>query len=64
MTERMRDVFVDDNPLDDFTLPLIALVRGRKVSNMLRDQFRRCPHRGIAAAVFLRLLRSHHRAHP
>ena len=28
-----------DNPLNDFTLPLIALVRGKKVSAMLREHF-------------------------
>ncbi|HVV27906.1 MAG TPA: patatin-like phospholipase family protein [Rhizomicrobium sp.] len=39
MRERMRAVFVDDNPLSDFTLPLIALVRGRKVSARLRQHF-------------------------
>lgn len=39
MTARMRAVFVDDNPLSDFTLPLIALVRGRKVSQRLREHF-------------------------
>ncbi len=39
MTDRMRAVFVDDNPLSDFTLPLIALVRGRKVSARLREHF-------------------------
>ena len=39
LTERMRDVFVTHNPLNDFTLPLIALVRGRKASNMLRTNF-------------------------
>src|SRR6195952_2830224 len=39
LTERMRAVFVDDNPLSDFTLPLIALVRGRKVSARLREHF-------------------------
>src|ERR1700761_8851891 len=39
MTERMRAVFVDDNPLSDFTLPLIALVRGKKVSKRLREHF-------------------------
>lgn len=39
MTQRMRAVFVDDNPLSDFTLPLIALVRGRKVSAKLREHF-------------------------
>jgi NTE family protein len=39
MRERMRAVFVDDNPLSDFTLPLIALVRGKKVSARLREHF-------------------------
>jgi NTE family protein len=39
LTERMRDVFVTHNPLNDFTLPLIALVRGRKASTMLRANF-------------------------
>ena len=37
MRDRMRAVFVDDNPLSDWTLPLIALVKGKKVSNRLRD---------------------------
>jgi NTE family protein len=39
MRERMRAVFVDDNPLSDFTLPLIALLRGKKVSAKLREHF-------------------------
>ena len=39
MKERMRAVFVDDNPLSDFTLPLIALVRGKKVSRRLQEHF-------------------------
>ncbi len=39
LTARMRAVFVDDNPLSDFTLPLIALVRGKKVSLRLREHF-------------------------
>ena len=39
LTERMREVFVTNNPLNDFTLPLIALVRGRKASAMLRANF-------------------------
>ncbi len=39
LTERMRDVFVTHNPLDDYTLPLIALLRGRKASDMLRANF-------------------------
>ena len=41
LTARMRAVFVEDNPLSDFTLPLIALLRGRKVSAKLREHFGR-----------------------
>jgi NTE family protein len=36
---RMREAFVETNPLSDFTLPLIALVRGKKVSELLREHF-------------------------
>lgn len=39
LTERMRAAFVTTNPLDDYTLPLIALVRGKKVSTLLRRYF-------------------------
>ncbi len=39
LTQRMRAVFVDHNPLNDFTLPLIALVKGAKASGMLRRNF-------------------------
>jgi NTE family protein len=39
LTARMREAFVESNPLSDFTLPLIAMVRGKKVSNLLREHF-------------------------
>jgi NTE family protein len=39
ITERMKQVFVDTNPLSDFTLPLIALFRGKKVSTLLQKNF-------------------------
>ncbi|MEY4878609.1 MAG: family protein RssA [Pseudomonadota bacterium] len=39
ITERVRDAFVDNNPLSDFTLPLIALFRGARVSALLRKHF-------------------------
>ena len=39
LTERMREAFVADNPISDFTLPLIAIVRGKKVTNLLRKHF-------------------------
>jgi NTE family protein len=36
---RVRDAFVDNNPLSDFTLPLIALFKGRQVTKLLRKHF-------------------------
>jgi len=39
LTDRMRDVFVTRKPLSDYTLPLIALLRGKKVANHLRQHF-------------------------
>ncbi len=39
LTARMREAFVETNPLSDYTLPLIAMVRGKKVSNLLREHF-------------------------
>ena len=39
LTERLREAFVTSNPLSDFTLPLIALVRGKRVSALLRENF-------------------------
>jgi NTE family protein len=39
LTERMRAAFVASNPLSDYTLPLIALVRGKRVSGLLRENF-------------------------
>jgi NTE family protein len=39
LTERMRAAFGKSNPLSDFTLPLIALVRGKQVNKLLHDNF-------------------------
>ena len=39
LSARMRDAFVKINPLNDYTIPLIALVRGKRVSDLLRDHF-------------------------
>jgi NTE family protein len=39
LSERVRSAFVDANPLSDYTFPLIALVRGKKVSTLLRENF-------------------------
>jgi NTE family protein len=39
LSERVRDAFVDSKPLSDFTVPLIALFRGAKVSALLQKHF-------------------------
>lgn len=39
LTDRMREAFVNGNPLNDYTLPLIALVRGKKVSDLLQRNY-------------------------
>ena len=39
LRERVREAFVTQNPLSDYTVPLIALFRGKKVSNLLREHF-------------------------
>lgn len=35
----LRTAFVDDNPLSDITLPLVAIHRGRKASTLLQNAF-------------------------
>jgi NTE family protein len=39
LLERFRRSFVDVNPLRDYTLPVVSLVSGRKVSALLRREF-------------------------
>jgi len=39
LTEHMREAFVAANPLSDYTLPLIALVKGRKMTKLLSTHF-------------------------
>jgi NTE family protein len=39
ITERVHDAFVQTNPLSDVTLPLIGLVKGRKVERLLEENF-------------------------
>jgi NTE family protein len=39
MVETYRTCFVDTNPLSDWTLPLVSLRSGRKVSRLLREAF-------------------------
>ena len=36
---RCREEFVERNPLNDYTVPVAALIRGRKVETMLRRTF-------------------------
>jgi NTE family protein len=39
LTERFRRAFVESNPLRDYTLPLVSLVSGRRVSALLARAF-------------------------
>ncbi|HXJ01701.1 MAG TPA: patatin-like phospholipase family protein [Micropepsaceae bacterium] len=39
ISERVRDAFVVNKPLSDFTIPLIALFRGARVSALLQKHF-------------------------
>lgn len=39
LLERFRRSFVDVNPLRDYTLPIVSLVSGRKVTALLRREF-------------------------
>lgn len=39
LAQRMRRAFVQSSPLSDFTLPLVAVLRGKKVTKLLIDNF-------------------------
>lgn len=39
LTAHMRAAFTVDNPISDYTVPMVALVRGRKTSRFLRAHF-------------------------
>jgi NTE family protein len=39
MRNRYRRTFVDSNPVSDYTFPLVALTRGRKVSRLLEREY-------------------------
>jgi NTE family protein len=39
LVQRVRRSFVDTNPVNDYTLPLVSLVSGRKVSRLLHYEF-------------------------
>jgi NTE family protein len=70
LTTRMREAFAGENPLNDYTLPLVSLVRGRKTSNLLRrhfgnQQIEDCPYTYFAASTNLSSGRLHiHRTGP
>ena len=39
LCHHIKRTFVDTNPLNDYTFPLVSLVAGRKVSRLLRQEF-------------------------
>ncbi|MEO0620322.1 MAG: cyclic nucleotide-binding and patatin-like phospholipase domain-containing protein, partial [Pseudomonadota bacterium] len=39
MSERIREIFVDDNPMSDYALPFVALLRGEKTERLLSEKF-------------------------
>ncbi len=39
LTRRVHECFVRTNPLNDYTLPLVSLVSGRKVTRLLKREF-------------------------
>lgn len=52
MHDNFRRYFVDGRPLGDYTLPLVALTRGRRVSRLLRDAFGPCDIEDLALPYF------------
>jgi NTE family protein len=39
LVERLRTAFVNKNPLNDITLPMVGMVKGRKVERLLQSNF-------------------------
>jgi len=37
--ERLRDAFVNTNPVNDYTFPFLSLIKGRKVARLLEQNF-------------------------
>ena len=62
MSDRYRRGFVASNPVNDYTLPFIALTRGRKVARLLEREYGETSIEDLRAAFFLRQRQSHHRA--
>ena len=51
LTKHIRAGFSVANPVDDYTLPMVALVRGRKASRFLQQHFGE-NHRGLSFSYF------------
>ena len=58
MAQRMLTLFHKRQPGKDYTIPMLSLLRGRRMDSIGRRPFRRVAHRGFAASLFLRLVRS------
>jgi NTE family protein len=52
ITRRIHRSFVETNPLNDYTIPFIALASGRKVSRLLRREFEDRAIEDLAIAYF------------
>jgi NTE family protein len=52
ITQRIHRSFVETNPLNDYTIPFIALASGRKVSRLLRREFEDRAIEDLAIAFF------------
>ena len=52
ITSRIHRSFVETNPLNDYTIPFIALASGRKVSRLLRGEFEDRAIEDLAIAFF------------
>lgn len=52
MRMRYRRSFVDSNPVNDYTFPLVALTRGRKVSRLLEREFGSMPLEDLRVPFF------------
>lgn len=52
MMERYRRTFVDGRPLQDYTLPLVSMIRGRRVSTLLAKEFGNLDIRDLPLSYF------------
>lgn len=58
---RIRKAFVESNPLGDYVLPVVGLVRGRRVEDRLAEHFGDTLIEDLGAPFFLRVHRSRRR---